>query len=54
MFYFKYVKIKKIILMMRWNVDLKNKKKKNNQQTNGRFKNFIIQTNISTHPENKT
>lgn len=53
MFYFKYVKIKKIILMMRWNVDFK-KKKGSNQQPNGRFKNFIIQTNISTHPENKT
>lgn len=51
MFYFKYVKIKN--KMMRWNVDFKNKKQPT-KQPNERFKNFIIQTNISTHPENKT
>lgn len=50
MFYFKYVKIKKI-KMMRQNVDFKIKPA---TKPIGQFKNFIIQTNISAHPENKT
>lgn len=35
--------------MMRWNVDFKMK-----QQPTDDLKMFIIQTNISAHPENKT